>query len=318
MEAAGFSEATIKTLKENGFEDVDDVSLLAGRGDEIVNLGLSLAQRLKLTKFVQQTGASSSTASPVSLEHILTDLQGKTEAGQSEQTAGDDVASGGSKPRGITDPLVYLRESSGGSKHKDIVDYIHLVTPVSEDHVISEGGDVQVLFRTAPRKPSLQNIAVEDWTLANTRIMDALYTQGELCGNAVRDYMAYTAKVCELFRRYERVSVLQYDREYRCLQAQFQFRWGTDAPHLHTVHLRSKVRGKPTEKDVEFAVPGHMTHGRQTQVCRLFNSAREGCTYGSSCKFLHVYSEPGCQESHPRRQHHTARPPSRGVAGESQ
>ncbi len=72
---------------------------------------------------------------------------------------GDDVASDVSKPRGITAPLVYLRESSGRSKHKDIVDYIHLVIPVSEDHVIKRRGDVQVLFRTAPRKPSLQNIS---------------------------------------------------------------------------------------------------------------------------------------------------------------
>ena len=37
---------------------------------------------------------------------------------------------------------------------------------------------------------------------------------------------------------------------------------GIDAPHLHTVHLRLKSRGKASEKDVEVATPSQPTKGR--------------------------------------------------------
>ncbi len=107
----------------------------------------------------------------------------------------------------VADPLIYLRDVLGTSSFKDIVDYIHLVPPVQEEQVVGEEDCVQIVFRSATQKPKLQDITVEKSALANVRIMDEMYVKAELSGSAVKDYMAYTSKICELFRRYERVTV---------------------------------------------------------------------------------------------------------------
>ena len=55
------------------------------------------------------------------------------------------------------------------------------------------------------------------------------------------DYLSYTAKTLQLVQRYEVASVWEHDRDYRKLQAQHGFRWGTDVSHLYLVHLRPKI-----------------------------------------------------------------------------
>lgn len=308
LKEAGYTPETVKLLQENGFESTEDLPLLAGRSDDVEALGLSMAQKLKLIRYVDKVAGPSQTTN-VALTDVLRSLQepGQPQPGATQQPQPQPGATQATGAQGLADPLVHLRDkNAGGSKaHRDITDFIYLVSPVAEDHVISEEGGVQVLFRTAPKKPKLQAVSIEEWALANTRIMDAMYTAQELPGPALRDYMAYTAKVCELFRLYDRVTVLQYDREYRFMQAQVQFRWGTDAPHLHTVHLR------PRSKTANAAAPPSGTprtqqQSRSGQVCRLYNHAKEGCTYGSGCKYRHVCSEPGCNQAHPRRENHSA------------
>jgi len=310
MEKAGFTTDTVKTLQEHGFETLDDLPLLSGEANDIQALGLTLAQKLKLRQYVDKAaGPSASAASKtVDVADVLKDLQLHAAQQQQHQQHQQQHVAAATGPAGgalgIADPLVYLRDASGGSKHRDIADYVYLVCPVSEDHVISDEGGVQVLFRTAPKKPKLQLVSIEEWALANTRIMDAMYTAGELVGPALRDYWAYTAKVCELFRLYDRVNVLQYDREYRHMQAQIQHRWGTDAPHLHTVHLKPRI--KMAAAAPSFGTPRVQQQSRGGQVCRIYNHNKDGCSYGSSCKYRHVCSEPGCQQAHPRRENHSA------------
>ena len=124
----------------------------------------------------------------------------------------------------------------------DILDYINLVPPVKEEQIMSDNGrGVQVLIRNCPKKPRLQDVSVEDWCIANTRIMDKLFREGKLSATGLRDNMSHTITICEYFRVFVNMSVLQYDREYRLLQAQEGFRWGSDAPHLYNVHLRRKA-----------------------------------------------------------------------------
>ena len=91
-----------------------------------------------------------------------------------------------------------------------------------------------IVRQSGVSRPKLEDISVEEWSLGNVRIMHTLFEKSQLCGSAVKDYMAYTAKASELFRAFERTSILQFDREYRAMQAQHGFRWGTDIPHLHT------------------------------------------------------------------------------------
>ncbi len=193
-------------------------------------------------------------------------------------------------------------------KVHEIADYIYLVPPVAEEQVVSEQGDVQFIYRNAPRRPKLQNIAVEEWCLANTRIMDMLINTRQLDGNTLRDYMCYTMKTCELFKHYQRPTVLQYDREYRHLQARHAFRWGTDCPHLHTLHLRLKqvTSSVTSSTTVSGRSQGHRGRGPSagggSQVCFQYNS-REGCSYGDDCRFRHACSETGCTASHSKVNH---------------
>ena len=57
------------------------------------------------------------------------------------------------------------------------------------------------------KRPKLSAVTTEEWCLANQRIREVVVGHKP---TVYKDYMAYTIKVCELFRCYERVSVLQY------------------------------------------------------------------------------------------------------------
>ena len=76
------------------------------------------------------------------------------------------------------------------------------------------------------------------WVAANARIMRKLTNPGNLSGMAeIADYLSYTVKVAELLETHTPVSVVMYDNEYRILQHQYGFRWGSDSQHLHTRFL---------------------------------------------------------------------------------
>ena len=88
--------------------------------------------------------------------------------------------------------------------------------------------------------------------------------------------------ICELFRVYDRVSVLQYDREYRYKQACTNFRWGTDIQHLMNVHLlRKPVLQSVLTRQARQRVP-FTPASESNEVCRLYNSGR-GCRFGTQC-----------------------------------
>lgn len=155
-------------------------------------------------------------------------------------------------------------------------------------------------MRSSPRKPKLESVTVEDWCLANMRIMNIMMGNRTLDQSSLRDYMSYTIKICELFRYYHRVSVLQYDREYRHMQSVHNFRWGTDAPHLFHVHLVRKTEARRVSSTGQ---KGARAPGEgQDIICRLYNTQR-GCSYGTGCKFKHTCNVQGCTQMHPRYQH---------------
>ena len=105
---------------------------------------------------------------------------------------------------GIFDPHVYLSQGEPvNSKFTvtDIVDNVNPLAPMVEEQVLVYSGGVEMVVRNAPRRPKLASVSVEEWCLANTRIMDKLMNSGSLCDpRSIRDYMAYTIKVCENFR----------------------------------------------------------------------------------------------------------------------
>ena len=139
--------------------------------------------------------------------------------------------------------------------------------------------------------------------------MSQLIKLGRLQGEAIHDYLAYSVKIGQLAGRFDWISVLLYDREYRNLQACHEFRWGSDAPHLHTVNLRPKLAHQSSQNVGHYRGQGNRPtnfHQGQNQhkdrpICRLFNSA-QGCHF-YSCKFQHVCNIKGCGKSHTAGEH---------------
>ena len=194
------------------------------------------------------------------------------------------------------DATVFLTGPSTKSEAAlDVLDYVHLAAPVQIDVAACRGPD-EVLSefyraKTGARRPKLQDITVSQWGLANARIMDKLFFSNQGCDiRQARLYLAYTAKVHDLFTKFERLSVLEYDRQYRIYQAAHKFDWGVDLPHLDTTTL---VAIKPPAMKQQQRV-------QQDRVCRLYNSI-EGCRYGSKCIFTHKCSQ--CEERHPAFTH---------------
>ena len=86
-------------------------------------------------------------------------------------------SSAASTTGGIFDPHVYLRQGEPvNSKFTvmDIVDNVNLVPPMVEEQVLVDSGGVEMVVMNAPRRPKLASVSVEEWCLANTRIMDKL------------------------------------------------------------------------------------------------------------------------------------------------
>ena len=110
------------------------------------------------------------------------------------------------------------------------------------------------------------------------------------------DYLAYTAKVGDLANRYSWISVMLYDNEYRGLQAAYNFRWGSDIPHLTTVCLKER---QPSPKQSVKSPPGNKPLSKGKEICRQFN--RGSCSFGSKCIFSHVCFI--CKGQHPVGDH---------------
>ena len=202
----------------------------------------------------------------------------------------------GALPR-MDDPLVHLHRQNVSATPLEIVDYVNLglppvtITPNPEGS-ISDLIESIVQIKAGPRRPKLEDVSIADWCIANTRIMDKLF--GSHPNIAVRDYWAYTVKICELFRDYDRVSVLLYDQEYRHMQAASGFRWGCDIPHLQTTRLVRKNAQHHYQQNAQRQSYAPKKDG----ICKQYNT-KAGCKYGSRCKFNHHCQE--CKkDDHPR------------------
>lgn len=103
-------------------------------------------------------------------------------------------------------------------------------------------GDQQIVVKSGPKKPRLENLTLSQWSVANLAILYKLVSEQKLLGSSLMDYLSYSTKIYQLVQRYSLVSVLLFDREYRKLQSSMKFRWGTDVQHLSNIHLQPRDR----------------------------------------------------------------------------
>lgn len=197
----------------------------------------------------------------------------------------------------IDDPTVHLIPQNSttqkGEKPLLIVDFASdLGAPCeTREQILSEQDGQSIVVKSSARKIKLDQISPAQWISANARILAELLRTGKLQQDKVLNYLGYTAKVGDLALRYSWLSVLYYDHEYRHLQAQYQFEWGRDAPHLATTRLRERQSGNNhSAKPMSKKVP----------ICRNYNS--KGCSL-SVCSYKHICSEPGCGKPHSKVNH---------------
>ncbi|CAG2204568.1 unnamed protein product [Mytilus edulis] len=146
----------------------------------------------------------------------------------------------------MKDPQIYLKHSNIDSKvnYLDIIDFVGNDiggTSMPEERLISNASGGQLVFKSGPLRPKLESLSLCQWSRANLSIMYKLLSTGELAQTQILDYLSYTMRFYQLVSSCEFVSVLFFDREYRRLQKQHTFRWGTDIPHLQSVYLRPKA-----------------------------------------------------------------------------
>jgi hypothetical protein len=163
--------------------------------------------------------------------------------------------------------------------------------------------------KTGARRPRLEDVTIAQWGLANIRIMDKLF-QSTISG--ARLYMAYTAKVFQMFGKFDRVKVLHYDRQYRTMQAASGFQWGTDLPHLDTIAFTPGTmldstltsphmqQNSPYMQQNKFPGAQKGNNVKRDIVCKMFNRL-SGCKFGTRCNFQHLCSN--CQGAHPAFAH---------------
>jgi hypothetical protein len=137
--------------------------------------------------------------------------------------------------------------------------------------------------------------------------MDKLVQEGFLGSKGAREYLNFIYIINELAMRYQWVSVLLYDREYRVLQARHGFSWGQPVDHLTKVFLKERTYSQGilenTRTNGGKAASNNSTRKPTVDLCMKYNTGT--CTY-NPCKFVHLCSMPGCAQAHPKKDHKNA------------
>ena len=129
-------------------------------------------------------------------------------------------------------------------------------------------------------------------------IMARLVRDGVLENAGVNQYLNYLFKVGDLGRTYAWSFILQYDREYRQLQARLGFAWGMDISHLRATALILKQwaaiqpSGKKPTRWLGFR---DGDKGANMYVCKDFN---KGSCQRPVCRYSHHCSVVGCTATH--------------------
>lgn len=305
---------TISWLKKEGFDSIrklnlldrDSMEQLVSRREDTSPLPFSQVLALRqlfprkhpdpdsaasepLTTRIQDPSTSTAShpltqdrGSDRNLEKAIQNIFGLTEPNQSPS------------PMDFHHNSVILGSEGKQASYYDITEFIPGYL-VERERVEVPGSGGKLIFETGPKKPILHKVSINQWGMANARIMHRLVESGSLQGRGISDYLAYTVKVHQLATRYEWESVLLYDREYRQLQANLRFGWGVDVKHLSDVHLFEKRPVPPPLPKVKTNAGGirNIDPRSSREICIKFN--RGQCNF-HHCKFSHVCSI--CYEDH--------------------
>lgn len=164
-----------------------------------------------------------------------------------------------------------------------------------------EGGSEERLMVTQHDAHPYAGISIHAWGAANCRLVNHLLATGMLARSKLEFYLAYTTTVFMLAERFEWSSILDFDYQYRELQAEHEFDWGTLMPALELSVLRPRAEGRqrpaPNGRENRNNYTGSSRYasgkqyGQPTEDCRMFK-ARGECAFGDKCKYRHVKPTP--------------------------
>ena len=112
------------------------------------------------------------------------------------------------------------------------------------------------------------------------RLLNHLLCTGQLPRADIEFYLAYTTKIYEFAEKYEWSSVFNYDYNYRELQAEHKFKWGTFSPHME---LQLLVPKRAKQPNVQSGGPNNPSQSVR-EDCKLFK-ARGSCLLGHLANF---------------------------------
>ena len=225
-------------------------------------------------------------------------------------------------PSNATEMFLKPGKMPKGEKPLLIIDFVNNIVPQDEEETLGNQGHAKIVVTYGPKKPKLENINMQQWVVANTRIFYTLLSEGKLISHVdIQNYLAYTVKIMELSSKYEWRSILMYDNEFRKLQAVYNFQWSFDSPHLHTVMLQPIFKAnaftnstKPPPTNPRSAFATFTSEGKV--ICRNFNGQR-GCML-HNCNFAHVCNRKvagkSCGLSHPGHSHRPVDPNTQPIS----
>ena len=330
----GLKQSTVESLEKNDLDSEEALNLV--QADDVATLDLTLGQRklfMQALKLLSGTNPDqkpeekhSSESTPVTTKSLandggLEDLLKKIGGISMDDPLVTLGATGQpfSTPleRVDNNPQVFLgtqhqpqSKKEGETKPLLIPDFISTATyngSVEDEQEIGGSADARIVLRAPRSKPKLENISLSMWVAANARIMHKLSNTGKLSGpSQIADYLSYTVKVAELLESHTLASVVVYDNEYRKLQHQYGFRWGSDSQHLHTRFLvKRRALSQFNQTLARPSADSCSNYGRQPQavkpICRQFNSL-SGCNW-PQCRYQHVCLVANCSQPHPQHEH---------------
>ena len=137
--------------------------------------------------------------------------------------------------------------------------------------------------------------------------MHTLVKEGALSTMSdIMNYISYSTKVSELAKIYPLARVVHYDDLYRRMQFATGCKWGTESPFIYQQSLHKPDTNQPGSTKQANRPPGRSTPTINPttgkQVCYDFQR-RQGCSYGTACKYDHVCIKPQCLGDHPQWKH---------------
>lgn len=128
-----------------------------------------------------------------------------------------------------------------GEKALRIVDFLNNIVPKDKERTIADGGNTKLVVSYGPKKLRLEQVSI-----SHSRIFHNLLPSNKLSTPLdVQNYLAYTIEIMELSNRYQWVSVLEYDDEFRHSQATYSYPWSFDSNHIHSIILEA-ISTKPS------------------------------------------------------------------------